>query len=124
MMVRRVGSKHECIFAGHQRKGRRVGDERRLQVRDRQTLRGRSGYGQTLLCKQLDERGTLEPRKAPGKRPKLDVKHLLRKTGARGKKPLVEAMGRALGAVSIEDGEHSSLTVATASRRSNYERRC
>jgi transposase len=26
------------------------------------------------FCKQLDERGTLEPRKAPGKRPKLDEK--------------------------------------------------
>lgn len=25
-------------------------------------------------CKQLDERGTLEPRKAPGRRPKLDQK--------------------------------------------------
>jgi transposase len=25
-------------------------------------------------CQQLDERGTLEPRKAPGKRPKLDEK--------------------------------------------------
>jgi transposase len=25
-------------------------------------------------CKQLDQRGTLEPRKAPGKRPKLDEK--------------------------------------------------
>jgi transposase len=25
-------------------------------------------------CKQLDERGTLKPRKAPGKRPKLDQK--------------------------------------------------
>jgi transposase len=25
-------------------------------------------------CKQFDERGTLEPRKAPGKRPKLDEK--------------------------------------------------
>ena len=25
-------------------------------------------------CKQLDERGTLEPRKAPGKSPKLDEK--------------------------------------------------
>ena len=25
-------------------------------------------------CKQLDERGTLKPRKAPGKRPKLDEK--------------------------------------------------
>ena len=27
-----------------------------------------------LLQKQLDERATLEPRKAPGKRPKLDEK--------------------------------------------------
>ena len=25
-------------------------------------------------CKRLDERGTLEPRKAPGKKPKLDEK--------------------------------------------------
>ena len=25
-------------------------------------------------CKQLDERGTLEPRKPPGKKPKLDEK--------------------------------------------------
>jgi transposase len=25
-------------------------------------------------CKQLDERGTLEPKKAPGKKPKLDQK--------------------------------------------------
>jgi transposase len=31
------------------------------------------------------------------------LKHLLRKIGARGKESLVEAMGRALGAVSIED---------------------
>ena len=31
------------------------------------------------------------------------VKHILRKIGARGKEALVEAMGRALGAVSTED---------------------
>ncbi len=31
------------------------------------------------------------------------VKHLLRKIGARGKEALIEAMGRALGAVSTED---------------------
>ncbi len=31
------------------------------------------------------------------------VKHILRKIGARGKETLIEAMGRALGAVSIED---------------------
>jgi transposase len=38
---------------------------RRLGV-DRATLK--------RYCKQLDERGTLEPRKAPGKKPKLDEK--------------------------------------------------
>ena len=32
------------------------------------------------------------------------VKHILRKIGARGKEALVEAMGLALGAVSVEDG--------------------
>ena len=37
------------------------------------------------------------------RKPSEEVKHLLRKIGARGKKSLVEAMGRALGAVSIED---------------------
>ena len=31
------------------------------------------------------------------------VKHILRKIGARGKEALIEAMGRALGAVSTED---------------------
>src|SRR5215207_9242398 len=38
---------------------------RRFRV-DRATLK--------RYCKLLDERGTLEPRKAPGKRPKLDEK--------------------------------------------------
>ena len=36
-------------------------------------------------CNQLDERGTLEPRKAPGKAPKLDEK---------ARKLLVEDLGR------------------------------
>src|SRR3712207_3049061 len=31
-------------------------------------------YTTLFRSKQLDERGTLEPRKAPGKRPKLDEK--------------------------------------------------
>ena len=74
MTLRRVSWKHESILVGPQREDRRVGKEGRTQGRDRSALRGRSRDGQTLLCKQLDERGTLEPRKAPGKRPKLDEK--------------------------------------------------
>jgi hypothetical protein len=52
------------------------------------------------------------------------IKHLLRRIGARTKEALIEAMGRALGAVSARMHEGSSPTAATASRRSNYERRC
>ncbi len=73
-MLRRVVWMYECVLVGPQREDRRVGEEGRCQGRDRSALRGRSRDGQTLLCKQLDERGTLEPRKAPGKRPKLDEK--------------------------------------------------
>jgi hypothetical protein len=52
------------------------------------------------------------------------IKHILRKIAARTKEALIEAMGRALAAVSVQDVKGSSLTVATALRRSNYERRC
>jgi hypothetical protein len=74
MKVRRVGWKHECLLVGPQEEDSRVGEEGRPQVRDRPPIRGRSRDGQALYCKQLDERDTLEPRKAPGKRPKLDEK--------------------------------------------------
>ena len=73
--MRRVSWKHETVLVGPQREDRRVGKEGRAQVRDRPTLRGRSRYGQTLLCKQLDERGTLHNQgKAPGKDLKLHKK--------------------------------------------------
>jgi transposase len=52
------------------------------------------------------------------------VKHLLREIGACTKEALIEAMGRALGAVSSEDVRGSSPTAATARRRSHYKRRC
>jgi hypothetical protein len=53
------------------------------------------------------------------------IKHILRKIGARTKEALIEAMGRALAAVSAQDVcEGSSLAAATASRRSSYDRRC
>src|SRR5215213_7022465 len=81
-------------------------------------------------CKLLDERGTLEPGKAPGRAPKLDekarkllvedieqrpwathaqraefskIKHILRTMSARTKEALIEAMGLALRAVSDKD---------------------
>ena len=71
MTVRRVSSKHECILVGPQREDRRVGEEgvpkaetaHRFGV-DRATVK--------RYCKQLDESGSLEPRKAPGNKPKLD----------------------------------------------------
>ena len=53
------------------------------------------------------------------------VKHILRKIRARTKEALIEAMGRALEAVSARDvRQGSSFTAATAHRRSSYERRC
>jgi transposase len=53
------------------------------------------------------------------------IKHLLRKIAARTKEALVEAIGRALTAVSAEDVRGFFVhCAATALRRSNYERRC
>src|SRR5215203_7449098 len=73
MRVRRVSWMHEWIFAGSQREDRRVGEEGRTQGRDPRRFRVDRA---TLkrYCKLLDERGTLEPRKAPGRTPKLDEK--------------------------------------------------
>ncbi len=74
MMVRRVGKKHECIFAGPQREDRR--ESVKKGVPKAQTNR-RFGVDRATVkryCKQLDERGTLKPRKAPGKKPKLGEK--------------------------------------------------
>src|SRR3712207_8622763 len=54
------------IFARPQEEDRRVGEEGRPQGRDR-----RFGIDRATVkryCKQLDERGTLEPRKAPDRK--------------------------------------------------------
>jgi transposase len=51
------------------------------------------------------------------------IGHILRKTAARTKKALIEAMGRALESV-VGTCEGSSLTVDTAPRRIGYENRC
>lgn len=66
--------KHECIFAGSHREDCRVGEEGPLKVRDRSPFQRGPSDTQALYCRQLDERGTLQPRKAPAKRPKLDEK--------------------------------------------------
>lgn len=48
------------------------------------------------------------------------VKHILRKIGARTKEALIEAMGRALGAVSTDDVRGFSFIAATVHQRSSY----
>jgi transposase len=60
------------------------------------------------FCKQLDERGTLEPRKAPGKRPKLDEKatKLLAKD-------LEERPWATLLLTALEDQSHRTVGVST-----------
>jgi transposase len=71
MTVRRVSSKHECIFVGHQGEDSRVG----LGGVPKAETVHRFGVDRATVkrdCKQLDEHGTLEPRKAPGNKPKLD----------------------------------------------------
>jgi transposase len=52
------------------------------------------------------------------------IKHILRKMCARAKEALIEAMGGHWEPSIRKTYGDSSLTVATASRRSNYERRC
>jgi hypothetical protein len=73
MRVRRVSWKHECVFVGPKREDRRVGEEGRLQGRDRPPFWRTPGDGQALLQKARRAR-TLQPRKAPGKKPKLGEK--------------------------------------------------
>jgi hypothetical protein len=72
MTMRRVRQKHKSIIVGPQAEDIRVGEERCLKERDR-----RFGVHRATVkrcCKQLDERGTLQSRKAPGNRPKLDFR--------------------------------------------------
>ena len=74
MMVRRVSWKHEWIFAGTKRE--KIVESVKKGVPKAETAR-RFGVDRATVkryCKQLHERGTLEPRKAPGRAPKLDEK--------------------------------------------------
>jgi ActR/RegA family two-component response regulator len=73
MMLSRVMWKHESVLVGSQREDRRVGEVGRPKS---ETARRFGIHRATLkrYCKQLDERGTLQPSKAPDKKPKLDGK--------------------------------------------------
>jgi transposase len=52
------------------------------------------------------------------------IKHILRKIVARTKEALIEAMGRALAAVGVQDAWGYFAHCGYRTRRSNYERRC
>ena len=73
MMVRRVSWMHECVLAGPEKK---IVESVKKGVPKAETARrfGVDCASVKRYCKQLDECGTLEPRKAPGKKPKLDEK--------------------------------------------------
>src|ERR687892_476771 len=73
MMRHRVRQKHESVLDGPQGEDRRVGEEGHPKERNCPPF-GVHRATAKRYCKQLDERGTLEPRKAPGKVPKLDEK--------------------------------------------------
>ena len=73
-MLRRASSEHESILVGPKKEDRRVGEEGRAQESETARRFGVDRATVKRYCNQLDERGTLEPRKAPGNRPKLDEK--------------------------------------------------
>lgn len=74
-------------------------------------------------CKQLDERGTLEPRKAPGKRPKLDEK--ARKLLAKDleERPWATHAQRAQFLFAVSGVWVSKATICRAVRRLNSSRK-
>jgi|SRR5215212_2459650 transposase len=70
---------HECILVGAQRETseRRIVESVKKGLSKSETTRRFGLHRATLkryYCKRLDERGTLQPRKAPAKRPKLEEK--------------------------------------------------
>src|SRR5215212_4166526 len=65
-------------------------------------------------CKQLDERGTLEPRKAPGKRPKLDEKAILQRAKDLRERPWATHSQRAEFLFAVSGVSVSEATVCRA----------
>jgi transposase len=74
-------------------------------------------------CKQLDERGTLEPRKAPGKRPKLDAKAKKLLTKDLQERPWATHSQRAEFLFAVSGVRPSEATVCRAVRRLRSSRK-
>jgi|SRR5215210_428403 len=74
-------------------------------------------------CKQLDERGTLEPRKAPGKRPKLDQKARKLLIEDLEQRPWATHSQRAEFLFAVSGVSVSEATVCRAVRRLNSSRK-
>jgi transposase len=74
-------------------------------------------------CKQLDERGTLEPRKAPGKAPKLDEKATRLLTEDLQERPWATHSQRAEFLFAVVGVRVSEATVCRAVRRLRRSRK-
>lgn len=74
-------------------------------------------------CKQLDERGTLRPRKAPGKRPKLDEKAMKLLMEDLEQRPWATHSQRAEFLLAISGVSVSEATVCRAVRRLRSSRK-
>jgi transposase len=74
-------------------------------------------------CKQLDERGTLEPRKAPGKPPKLDEKAMRLLAEDLQERPWSTHSQRAEFVFAMSGVRVSQATICRAVRRLNRSRK-
>ncbi len=74
-------------------------------------------------CKQLDERGTLEPRKAPGRAPKLDEKAMRLLAQDLEERPWATHSQRAEFAFAVLGARVSEATVCRAVRRLRRSRK-
>jgi transposase len=74
-------------------------------------------------CKQLDERGTLEPRKAPGKKPKLEEKARKLLLEDLKQRPWATHSQRAEFLLAVAGVRVSEATVCRAVRRLNRSRK-
>ena len=74
-------------------------------------------------CKQLDERGTLEPRKAPGKAPKLDEKAMRLLAEDLEERPWATHSQRAQFLFAMSGLRVSEATICRTVRRLNRSRK-
>jgi transposase len=122
-MLRRVSCRHETVFVRPQRKDRGVGAQGRAQRRDCPALRGRSRHRQTLLQAARRERGTLQARKAPGKKHKLDEKAIKLLAKDLEQRPWATHSQRAEFLFALSGVRVSEATVCRAVRRLRRNRK-